>query len=535
MKKHLKTSPFIAVFIALAIISLAGCGGGKSASSVMAPTDESLLLNYTPFQNESPDEIADKDAADIGAFDADPVTTFSGGDDIASSGADFEDMATCANCHSDTYNDFLATGHNLAWSKKEAMFQAYASSSPYCLMCHTVTGPFLDIDGDHVLDIADGEYAPFGLTSLYATATGEFGYPPPVSTGTFTSVTDIDDELKGIQCENCHGPAGLHDGDKSKIVTGYQAYGAKTCDYCHSQNEEWVKSGHAVAKKASHGSSSCTPCHNAEGFVEYAEYTKTSTKDDIVYFIDQGFRTVAGGDAEGQGAHNINCAACHDPHEKSNEYQLRLPPEELCITCHKGRKKLPSDSRAPHHNLQGRVLNGQGPINTDGEMLWNTGGKYLCSNNEESSATACGTSTYYKTVATTIKPVMGDTTCVDCHMYTVSHQVYGHTFKPRSESCLDCHSTMDAANVIGIIQGDFKIKYDALLARAKLVTPTSYGDDATKVSCEDVSDAAKKTLCQNVVYNLKYLDYDGSKGIHNKDLANAAFEYTDSMLKSLGY
>ncbi|MFH1538281.1 MAG: cytochrome c3 family protein [bacterium] len=522
MKKHLKISPYIAVLVVLAIVSLAGCGGGKSASSVMAPTDESILGNYTPFQNESPDEIADKEAADIGAFDADPVTTFSGGDDIASSGADFEDMATCANCHSDTYNDFLATGHNLAWSKKEAMFGA-----KYCLLCHTVTGPFLDLDGDHVLDIADGEYAPFGLTSLYATATGVFGYPPPVSTGTFTAVTDIDDELKGIQCENCHGPAGLHDGDKSKIVTGYQAYGAKTCDYCHSQNEEWVKSGHAVSKAASHGSDSCTPCHTAEGFVEYVAYTKTSTNDDVMYFIEaSGLKTVDGGDAEGQGAHNVNCAACHDPHEKSNEYQLRLPPEELCITCHNGRKKLPGDSHAPHHNPQGRVLNGQGPINANGEMLWDTGGKYLCSNNEESTAAACGTSNYYLTTATTIDPVMGDTTCVDCHMYTLSHQLYGHLFKPRTEACVECHSTMDAANVIGIIQGDFTKKWDALEARY---------DTAAIVHAATPFTGSQLTLYTNIRWNLDYLDYDGSKGIHNKDLANTAFEYTDTMLKSLGY
>ena len=557
MKKSLKVSSYFAVLIIMAV-SFAGCGGGgggKSLDNVLAPTDEVVNGNITPYQNEDPEEIADHPAADVGAFDSDPIAAFSNGDTIATSNAKWLDMSTCMGCHSETYNKFLATGHNLAWAKKEASFIARANATParkYCVQCHTVTAPFLDLNENHIFEAAEGEFGAFGLSPAAATSSTSLVFGGTLGSNSFTSVLDVDDEFKGIQCENCHGPASLHNGDKGRIVSGYQAYSATTCDYCHDQNMEWKKSGHAVAKEASHGSSSCTPCHNAEGFVEYADHVNANTEIDIMEWLASGLKTVDGGDAEGQGAHNINCAACHDPHSKYNEAQLRLPPEKLCLSCHDSRKKIrgsytsrSASNNQPHHNLQGRILNGKGIINAEGKMLWDSNG-FLCDNSvEASTAAGCTTANYIETIVTPLKPTMGDTTCVDCHMYA-SGDLMGHTFKPRTEACEVCHTSMDASSVIGVMQADYQRKFNALKTRldkaaAALDTVQAKAEENAGTDIVTIDDvtaavtAAKITAFQNAEWNLVYLEFDGSSGVHGKDAANYAFTETDKILKSLGF
>lgn len=551
MSKRNKGRYVYPALLGVTIFILGGCGG-KGIDNVMAPTDNQAGV-VTPFQNEDPEELPVFTPAQMGVGDSTPVATFSGGTSIADSGASFLDMATCASvaCHKTTYDSFMETNHNLAWAKKEAMFITYAPTSPYCVQCHTVTGPYVDLNGNHTFEPALGEIAPFGLSPSETALTwgGQLG------SATFTSVNDVPDEYKGIQCENCHGPASLHSGNKANIVAGYQAFTSQTCRYCHGQYDEWSKSAHSTSALweegvGEAGSTSCTPCHTGEGFVGYTEYLDTTTTHDVMTFIkgttygSTGYNTIVKGTAEGEAAHNVGCVACHDPHNKTEESQLRLPPTELCMTCHNDRKKVPGDSRAPHHNVQGRVLAGQGIVTDEGKMLWGSS-KLIC-DSREFSATAnvtdsCGTKKYIYSQATTIDPTMGETSCYNCHMYAYTNRTagiewLGHTWKPRTEACQTCHAGMDAANVIGSIQADFLVNYNALLARAELASPSSYGEDAATVTCAEFdSDADKKTLCQNAVFNLKYLDYDGSEGVHNKDLADAAFEYTDALLTELGY
>lgn len=542
MKTDKRIQYLLAGVLALAVAVLGGCGGGKSLNSVVEPTNNAAGT-VTPWEDETPDDLTTHEDAEIGTPDATRVTAFSGGGDISTSGATFLDMATCGAtaCHKGTYDKFVQTPHGTAWESKavttvtsyggKSTFQYYSDTygSNYCVQCHTVTAPFLDEDGDHQFDAS--ETGAFGLspTSTANTWGGTLG------STTFTSYANVPDEYKGIQCENCHGPGSLHTGNKNFIVSGFQASAAQTCNYCHDQYEEWAKSGHALTNQwgeaDSHVTSkSCAPCHNGEGFIEYAEYAEETLSPDVMVFIKDSTGTIVRGTTEGTGAHNVNCVTCHDPHDKYNDAQLRMAKEELCLTCHNGRKKVPGESNAPHHNIQGRVLNGQGIVNTDGKMLWGSA-KLVCDNKEFSSSAdvtaSCGTKSYVYTAATSIEPTMGSTNCVNCHMYSYTNRTagiewLGHTFNPRPQACESCHSGMDASNVVGQIQADFTTQYNALKARldaaaaAGLTTASSTGYKYAK-------------------WNLDYLSYDGSNGVHNKDLADKAFEYTDYWLDSVGY
>lgn len=344
-----------------------------------------------------------------------------------------------------------------------------------------------------------------------------------------------------VTCESCHGVSSLHTvggGDKNKIIAGWQALSAATCENCHTEYGEWEKSAHSTSKNAAHGSASCTPCHTGEGFIEFAAWSKTNNNDDIMFFnTESGAKTVTGAETEGNGAHSVNCATCHSPHESGFDSQLRLDKSQLCISCHEGRKKLPGDSRAPHHNLQGRVLMGQGIVNSSSQLLWDRVG-FLCSGNEETSAATCGTANTYTTISTPINPVMGPaTTCVDCHMYSSATAGKGHTFKPNSEKCKTCHTSMSPTGVISNIQSNYTALYNPMKARLDAAVAglgMQIGATGVVTNASDFTAAQLKAYYE-ASWNLNYIDYDGSKGVHNFTMVERAIEYTDTILKSIGY
>ncbi|MEW5945151.1 MAG: multiheme c-type cytochrome [bacterium] len=558
--------PPVIVIVAVLAFILAGCGG-KGLDSVTAPA--SGESSATPFTSESPEEMTAFAAAAIGV-DAANITTFSGGASIASAGATFLDMSTCANCHAANYQSFLLTNHNLAWEKKAVQnrpeygkpyFEAMVSyNKKYCVQCHTVTSPFLDVDGDHnyepgTCDTTDTdlcEAAPFGLTP--STTSGTFG--GVLGTATFTVYTEVPDEYKGIQCENCHGPASLHNGDKNLIVDEKQARRATTCSYCHSQYKEWKKSHHAIAistdesvNPASHAveyaqgaNGSCAGCHTGEGFIEAMDAVGVEPKD----FNATGGYTGAGkGTAGYYGNTGITCAVCHDPHSKSKgEHQLRAPKHELCGKCHNSRyRKYVSSGTTKYDKTPGQ---GRGPHQPQKE-IWEggTGGN---GGVQISTASSAISSWGFSTGTTTLKwafvsgeKFMGETNCIDCHMYQESH-VYGHTFNPRTEACQSCHTSMNASNVIGNIQARFVTRYDNLRTRldsylaANASVSSSYcPEDAGNRCCNSMSAGEAREKCAVAEYNLRLLDADHSEGVHNETYANTLFDISEAILKEFGY
>jgi predicted CXXCH cytochrome family protein len=557
----------VAAFAAVVFL-IAGCGG-KSLDKVVAPT--SGETGATQFVSESPDDMQAFSAIQIGN-DAVAVTTFGGGASISTSGAAFLDMSTCENCHQSQYQGFLETNHNLAWEKKAVQIrpeygksyfaQMASAGKKYCVQCHTVTAPFLDLNENHTFEPASGEVAPFGLSPSQTAGT----WGGVLNTATFTDYTQVPTEFKGIQCENCHGPASLHvggNGDENYIVVKEQAWRASTCSYCHGQYNEWKKSMHsmaistdATANPAEHvlanvqgASGSCAGCHSGDGFIEAMEATNVEPKD---FNATGGYSGAGKGTAGYYGKVGITCAVCHDPHSKSNgEHQLRAPKDEFCGKCHNSRyRKYVSGGQTKYDKYPGQ---GRGPHQPQKEM-WDggTGGN----GGVQISTASNAISTWgFSTGTTTLKwafvsgsKFMGETNCVDCHMYSYTDRTkgiewLGHTFNPRTEACQTCHSGMDASSLIGNIQARFTKKYDSLSARldnfitANMAAPdtTNCSEPASGYCCNGMPSGEARERCAVVEYNLKFLNADKSEGVHNEDYANKLFDICDSTLKELGY
>lgn len=470
--------------------------------------DDTITIDFdTTFAAPSwvEEEPTEHTADETGPDDRDFVMAFYGGTTIAGSGAAYVGAAQCASCHSSVSALFAETNHSTAFERKKA------TMTKNCVACHA-------IDGARIPVWAEGAATPtrsydYGAFGLAAT-----------NYSTITSLDDVPEAMRSIQCENCHGPASLHidgDGDKNFIVSGLQASAVSTCDVCHDApthhlySQMWRKSGHAITlgyEDASHmAGKSCNPCHSSEGFLQF---TERLAADPAVFTYD-GLGTIAAA------KRNVNCATCHDPHvlTEEGEPQLRLPKEELCEACHSGRKGSPGVASTrtppygnPHHNVQTRVLHGESGMTKDDYM-------YMENPNDPIIATA-----YVGRTISAYGGSMGDDiTCVDCHMYDEGHGPT-HTFKPNAEACKTCHTGMDGAASIGYKQAQYLNRYTPVAARELLA----------KADFATFTDEQKK-LYALARWNLALVDYDGSKGVHNTPYVNKLIDDASELLTELGY
>ena len=129
----------------------------------------------------------------------------------------------------------------------------------------------------------------------------------------------------------------------------------------------------------------------------------------------------------------VTCADCHDIHNDTGfTAQLRWDPEETCDACHNG---------GHHENMRTVELAGEPSVNR------------------------------------TDYPFMEEVACVECHMFNTPHGtpdeyiVQGHSFEPRIEACVDCHTD------IYEIMPD--IKYDDTNATAMAIWD-AWGENLTE-------------------------------------------------------
>ncbi|GEM_PF-5069713 len=152
-------------------------------------------------------------------------------------------------------------------------------------------------------------------------------------------------KLANVQCENCHGPGASHSVDDGKIASSSAQQGV--CGQCHFQASAWMNSDHNTTGVA-HGSgsyqiswltnSSCARCHTSQGFAAYVEGGEAAVVTAVANLEKGAFVSVA-------------CAACHDPHDATNDHQLRekgnvtmitdgstvdAGKAAVCYTCHDG-------------------------------------------------------------------------------------------------------------------------------------------------------------------------------------------------------
>jgi hypothetical protein len=402
---------------------------------------------------------------------------------------------TCKTCHNAVHQNWAATGHAgaLATLVAEGM-----GGNTFCLPCHTV------------------------------------GYNTSIANGGFDEQTVP--RLANVQCENCHGPGSAHAGNPS-VVKPPKSVEASLCGSCHEGEHhptysEWDESGHGSILEnpemvGEAARAACAKCHNGAVAKDYL--------NDPVNFVPP---TSAPTDTL-----DITCVVCHDAHGNDNKSNLRnavldvaLPdgvhPEagagRLCIACH-NQRRTPSDIEGqindgtsrlgPHHSVQGDMLAGSGA--------------YEAVNPAFSFATS--------------KHVMIQDGCISCHNHHIPFApgvpaYTGHEFKPVKEACQPCHGTLDSFESVaakddydgdGQVEGvqlEVKGLMFALAETIVEATPAdSTADRATLQAAlpanEDeawdgfigaVGPAANSTRDQRMAaYNLAFVAYDQSKGVHN--------------------
>lgn len=368
----------------------------------------------------------------------------------------------CGNCHDGSVQPDKLTGYQdtVHASVFENDIELYGTlgESPYLWEYHTV-GYNTDADNG-------------GFDDLVSDAV--FTFPEDgMSFADFVSEEPDLAVLANVQCESCHGPGGEHNGSPTKIDSSVSVSGV--CGQCHLQEDAWSNSGHNSTGVV-HGSGSyqsswlgagCNRCHTGRGFVNYAD--ALADGDDEATAIS-GLAAINSA-TETSTFVGVQCAACHDPHDATNDVQLRRAGEinmiiddstvdagkaATCYTCHDGVYRFGTlscddnndgtseaicltvdqiatgNSRQVHYNPQAPVLEGKGALTDldgDGDDDFTLDENSFHTSDDFILSEVTGD----ETLSTT------NDKCVTCHMSTgpsVDEEGYkhlgGHAFKLRS-------------------------------------------------------------------------------------------------------
>lgn len=273
--------------------------------------------------------------------------------------AKYVGQANCQGCHADQHAQWSETGHASFFTRMvngqdfaPEEIEEYKTAGFGCARCHTV-GYY------NITDQSTGGWWDMAVNVL------KFDWPEErIGTpGTFESFPPELQALSNIQCENCHGPGGSHNGDPTKIATSMDS---GTCDQCHNdghfhtRGEQLENSAHIhnAELTAANGRAECARCHSPEGFVDFIDGVETEEQ-----------RNQVG---------EIACAVCHDPHDETNPFMLRLVGEvrgapieitdagksAVCQTCHNARNTAESivtdKPEFPHYSAAAEALAGEG-------------------------------------------------------------------------------------------------------------------------------------------------------------------------------
>lgn len=308
--------------------------------------------------------------------------------------AAFVGEAVCKGCHAETREHWSETAHAHALqSLKDRGQQTNAA----CLACHTLG---------------------FGQEGGFVNEETTPG-------------------LANVQCENCHGAGGDHvaSPSHSNITRVVQS---KTCGGCHTgshnpQYDEWKLSKHSIGSFDVH-SDTCVTCHTAEGFLIQESQVLEPEAPVIARAESEPLHATT----------NVECWACHDPHEKKADVpaQLREDSSTLCRKCHtfreaQGTTPVSEFNTRPMHNPQAEV------VNAAGGFKWNE--------NATDPNKAFTALTLDATAGLTHKEATeGD--CARCHVYTITQakpteslpNKTGHDFRPNLLACgqAGCHSNL---------------------------------------------------------------------------------------------
>jgi predicted CXXCH cytochrome family protein len=362
-----------------------------------------------------------------------------GGEDTRA-GGNYVGSDQCITCHGSQHAGWSLTLHPNAWDTLNNSSQMV----PECRKCH-VTG--------------------YGETSI----------------GGFDPSTNLPLTMQSVQCEACHGPGEDHVGsqDKSDIFVSYSAY---VCGaICHQQEhhpyyEEWNLSGHSMSLLTLKGAGdaaedACLECHSAD------------------YYLTGRQRTIDTAE------YSITCSRCHDPHDATNQNQLRMPIDELCDSCHNPSGAIPGD---PIYHPQSSMRDGTSGVPVTGS------------------------------------PFMPGVECADCHIYGyIQTNITGHSFTPKAEACVVCHQTTppfysnETAQVV-ISNWNSHTWNRALEVQGLLVIAKGSIDNAVDLGFSTAVIDSANALYEEADYSLTFVVADGSGGAHNPEFASDLLNYSES-------
>ncbi|MGC8901559.1 MAG: multiheme c-type cytochrome, partial [bacterium] len=200
----------------------------------------------------------------------------------------------CESCHNgsvmtDVTTEYNSTAHASAFNALSSASTVYES----CLKCHTTGFDKTPTAGNGGFDDIAHELG--WIISL------------PLSYQALPSQLQT---MANVGCEACHGPGSTH--------TGAFSFNTSVCAQCHDdppfypEYAQWLISPHAESVSpaglnlAGAGFTSCRACHWSLNIV----YTNMEGKGFIPLITSQ--------------EQPINCTACHDPHNGTNPYSLRV-------------------------------------------------------------------------------------------------------------------------------------------------------------------------------------------------------------------
>jgi predicted CXXCH cytochrome family protein len=347
----------------------------------------------------------------------------------------------CFACHPDQYDGWNATHHPDSWDTLNSSGEKLEA----CEHCH-VTG---------YDDVANGGFDP---------------------------VTDLPVEMRGTQCEACHGPGEDHVNSADPVDTQVNL-SARVCGaICHQEEhhpywKEWNESGHSLSLISLKGAAeaaedACLECHSAD------------------YILNDVPDRPSVANAE----FAITCSVCHDPHNGTNPNQLRWPKDELCEKCHYPDGAIPGD---PIYHPQSSMRDGRSGAPILGQAF------------------------------------MTDVECADCHVYMDKlNNVTGHSFTQKPEACVECHQTIPPyySKELAEIQiaqwrtetwtRIIDVQQAVVQAKAAIEDAPDYGfPESTLQAAADLYDEAN--------YSLAFVVADGSGGAHNPAFAGALLNFSE--------
>jgi hypothetical protein len=440
----------------------------------------------------------------------------------------------CLTCHLNICRYVTNTPHASAFSSP-AFKAAGGQTNSSCLPCHTV---------------GYGLPTGFGITNR-------------------NGILSYSTNLAGVQCENCHGPAGNHAASEDDpTVRPRVEIAATVCGGCHTgpmgpTYEEWNTSGHAAVvpdalqymSLATTNISSCGRCH--AGSVRLA---LINGQNPVRLTNDLNVA--------------ITCVVCHDPHQtNANPVQLRNPlastndfflsPSDvftnkyaantninLCGQCHNDAGATYANTAyAPHHSLQYNFLLGSVGQLLDGPAIFTPGSHTGLPESADYSISG----TFYLT-----------NQCVSCHMQSDAPpaNTHSHTFEVDTHDvCMNCHlfdpgqSVPDVSNKVASVIF-FLNRWVALKAPPALQTngtvqweyttpgglvwqtnSSGYVTSWTRLDQVNFSgpNAAGQALIPDNIkkarFNLYLVVNDGSLGVHNSIFARILLDAARSFVQ----